>query len=41
MAEARMRSLALKLLISAGATVLLGGLALMIWAGFAMSKYGG
>lgn len=36
-----MKSLALKVLIGAGAGVLLGGLALMIWAGFAMSKYGG
>lgn len=36
-----MKSLALKLLIAAGAAVLLGGLALMIWAGFAMSRHGG
>lgn len=36
-----MKPLALKVLIAIGAAVLLGGLALMIWAGFAFAEYGG
>ncbi len=36
-----MKSLTLKVALALGTTVLIAGLALMIWAGFAMSSYGG
>jgi len=35
-----MKSLVLKVTIGVGAAALLAGLALMIWAGFAMSAHG-
>jgi hypothetical protein len=36
-----MKALTLKVVIGVGAAALLAGLALMIWAGFAMSAHGG
>ena len=36
-----MKSLALKVVLGMGAAALLAGLALMVWAGFAMSAHGG
>lgn len=36
-----MKALTLKVVLSVGAAALLAGLALMIWAGFAMSAHGG
>lgn len=36
-----MKSIALKVLLGLGVAALIASLALMVWAGFAMSAYGG